>query len=177
MAIQLTGIWSYAMPMANKPFLVVTILLVTAFAAAQSTTPNVRPRASDLGLKVSILPTGRLDAITDVAGVEVGHTTIISGDSIRTGVTAVLPHSGNLYREKVPGAIFVGNGFGKLTGSTQVDEMGEIETPIVLTNTASIPRVADAVTTYILTLPGNENVLSVNPVIGETNDVYINDIR
>jgi D-aminopeptidase len=92
-------------------------------------------------------------------------------------VTAILPHSGDLYRDKVPGAIFVGNGFGKLTGSTQVDEMGEIETPIVLTNTASVPRVADAVTTYILTLPGNENVLSVNPVIGETNDGYLNDIR
>src|SRR5881396_2943569 len=154
------------MHMANKLFAVATLWLVTAFAAAQSTTTNVRPRASDLGLKVGILPTGRLDSITDVAGVEVGHTTIISGDNVRTGVTAVLPHSGNLYREKVPGAIFVGNGFGKLTGSTQVDEMGEIETPIMLTNTASVSRVADAVTTYILTLPGNEDVLSVNPVIG-----------
>src|ERR1700745_277338 len=115
------------MPMANKPFAVASILLVTAFAAAQSTTPNVRPRASDLGLKVGILPTGALDAITDVAGVEVGQTTIVRGDNIRTGVTAVLPHSGNLYRDKVPGAIFVGNGFGKLAGSTQVDEMGDIE--------------------------------------------------
>jgi D-aminopeptidase len=130
-----------------------------------------------LGLKVGILPTGRLNAITDVAGVEVGHTTIISGNNIRTGVTAVLPHSGNLYREKVPGAIFVGNGFGKLAGSTQVDEMGEIETPILLTNTASVPRVTDAVTTYILTLPGNEDVFTVNPVVGETNDGYLSDIR
>jgi len=155
----------------------VALLSLAPFVSAQSISSNTRPRASDLGLKVGILPTGRLDAITDVAGVEVGHTTIINGDNIRTGVTAVLPHSGNLYREKVPGAIFVGNGFGKLTGSTQVDEMGEIETPIVLTNTASVPRVADAVTTYILTLPGNENVLSVNPVIGETNDGYLNDIR
>jgi D-aminopeptidase len=92
-------------------------------------------------------------------------------------VTAVLPHTGNIFREKVPGAIFVGNGFGKLTGSTQVDEMGEIETPILLTNTVSVPRVADAVTSYILTLPGNEDVLSVNPVVGETNDGYLNDIR
>jgi len=152
-------------------------LLLASSVSAQSTSSNTRPRASDLGLKVGILPTGLLNAITDVAGVEVGHTTIINGDNVRTGVTAVLPHSGNLYRDKVPGAIFVGNGFGKLTGSTQVDEMGEIETPIVLTSTASVPRVADAVTTYILTLPGNENVLSVNPVIGETNDGYLNDIR
>jgi D-aminopeptidase len=152
-------------------------LLLASSVCAQSTSSNTRPRASDLGLKVGILPTGPLNAITDVAGVEVGHMTIINGDNVRTGVTAVLPHTGNLYRDKVPGAIFVGNGFGKLTGSTQVDEMGEIETPIVLTNTASVPRVADAVTTYILTLPGNENVLSVNPVIGETNDGYLNDIR
>src|SRR5437868_12555622 len=152
-------------------------LLLALSVSAQSASSNTRLRASDLGLKVGILPTGPLNAITDVAGVEVGHTIIITGDNVRTGVTAVLPHSGNLYRDKVPGAIFVGNGFGKLTGSTQVDEMGEIETPIVLTNTASDPRVADAVTTYILTLPGNENVLSVNPVIGETNDGYLNDIR
>ena len=152
-------------------------LLLASSVSAQSTSSNRRPRASDLGVKVGILPTGPLNAITDVAGVEVGHTTITNGDNVRTGVTAVLPHSGNLYRDKVPGAIFVGNGFGKLTGSTQVDEMGEIETPIVLTNTASVPRVADAVTTYILTLPGNENVLSVNPVVGETNDGYLNDIR
>src|SRR5437879_12227405 len=100
MAIQLARVWSYAMPMANKPFLVVTIWLVTAFAAAQSTTPNVRPRASDLGLRVGILPTGPLDAITDVAGVEVGQTTITRGDDVRTGVTAVPPHPGNLFREK-----------------------------------------------------------------------------
>lgn len=150
---------------------------LTTFAFPQSTTFSTRPRASDLGLKVGILPTGSLNGITDVAGVEVGHTTVITGDNVRTGVTAVLPHSGNLYRDKVPGAIFVGNGFGKLTGSTQVDELGEIETPIVLTNTVSVPQVADAVTTYILSLPGNERVLSVNPVVGETNDGYLNDIR
>jgi D-aminopeptidase len=154
-----------------------TFLLLTCDASGQNTRSNRRPRASDLGLKIGILAAGPLNAITDVAGVEVGHTTVISGDNIRTGVTAILPHSGNLYRDKVPGAIFVGNGFGKLTGSTQVDEMGEIETPILLTNTASVPRVADAVTTYILALPGNEDVLSVNPVVGETNDGYLNDIR
>ena len=165
------------MPMPNKLFAAATALLVATFAAAQNTTPNARPRASDLGLKVGILPTGPLDAITDVAGVEVGHTTIIRGDNIRTGVTAVLPHSGNLYREKVPGAIFVGNGFGKLAGSTQVDEMGSIETPILLTSTTSVPRVADALISYMLALPGNDDVLSINPVVGETNDGYLSDIR
>src|SRR5438128_9477427 len=165
------------MHMANKLFAVATLWLVTAFAAAQSTTTNVRPRASDLGLKVGILPTGPLDAITDVAGVEIGQTTIIRGDNIRTGVTAVLPHSGNLYREKVPGAIFVSNGFGKLAGSTQVDEMGNIEAPILLTSTTSVPRAADALISYMLALPGNEDVLSINPVVGETNDGYLNDIR
>jgi D-aminopeptidase len=163
--------------MVNKLFAVATFLLATAFAVAQNTTPSVRPRASDLGLKVGILPTGPLNAITDVGGVEVGQTTIIRGDNIRTGVTAVLPHSGNLYREKVPGAIFVGNGFGKLTGSTQVDEMGDIEAPILLTSTTSVPRVADAVISYMLALPGNEDVLSINPVVGETNDGFLNDIR
>jgi D-aminopeptidase len=155
--------------------LVMTLALAAGFA--QDKTPHARPRASDLGLKVGILPPGPLNGITDVAGVEVGHTTIIRGDNIRTGVTAILPHSGNLYREKVPGAIFVGNGFGKLTGSTQVEEMGDIEAPILLTSTTSVPRVADALTSYVLTLPGNENVLSVNPVVGETNDGYLNDIR
>src|SRR5436190_9265130 len=165
------------LPMANKLFAVATVWLVTALAAAQNTTTSARPRASDLGLKVGILPSGPLDTITDVAGVEVGQTTIIRGDNIRTGVTAVLPHSGNLYREKVPGAIFVGNGFGKLAGSTQVDEMGNIETPILLTSTTSVPRAADALVSYMLALPGNEEVLSINPVVGETNDGYLSDIR
>jgi D-aminopeptidase len=163
--------------MARRLIAVAAFLLLSSLVSAQSRSSHTRPRASDLGLKVGILPTGPLNSITDVAGVEVGHTTIISGDNVRTGVTAVLPHAGNLYRDKVPGAIFIGNGFGKLTGSTQVDEMGEIETPILLTNTVSVPGVADAVTTYILSLPGNEDVLSVNPVVGETNDGYLNDIR
>jgi D-aminopeptidase len=165
------------MCMANKLFTIAMVLLATAYAAAQGASPNARPRVSDLGLKVGVLPTGPLDAITDVAGVEVGQTTIVRGDNIRTGVTAVLPHTGNLYREKVPAAIFVGNGFGKLTGSTQVDEMGNIETPILLTSTTSVPRVADAVISYMLALPGNEDVLSINPVVGETNDGYLSDIR
>ena len=165
------------MSMVNKLFTFATVLLTTAFAVADGNAPHDRPRVSDLGLRVGILPTGPLDAITDVAGVEVGSTTIIRGDKIRTGVTAVLPHSGNLYREKVPAAIFVANGFGKLTGSTQVDEMGDIETPILLTSTTSVPRVADALVSYMLSLPGNEEVLSINPVVGETNDGYLNDIR
>src|SRR5439155_20543481 len=154
-----------------------SVLLVISAASAQSTTSVTRPRSSDLGLKVGILPTGPLDAITDVAGVEVGHTTVIHGDDVRTGVTAIVPHPGNLYREKVPGAVFVGNGFGKLAGFTQVEEMGDLETPILLTSTTSVPRVADALITYMLALPGNEDVLSINPVVGETNDGYLSDIR
>lgn len=152
------------------------IMLVSA-AFSQSAAPNQRPRASDLGLKIGVLPVGPLDAITDVAGVEVGHTTIIRGDDVRTGVTAILPHAGNLFREKVPGAVFVGNAFGKLAGSTQVNELGEIETPILLTCTLCVPRVADAVIDYMLALPGNEDVQSINPLVGETNDGYLNDIR
>jgi D-aminopeptidase len=118
-----------------------------------------------------------LNAITDVAGVAVGHTTLIRGDDVRTGVTAVLPHNGNLFREKVPGAVFVGNGFGKLAGSTQVDELGEIETPILLTSTLNVPRAADALIEYMLALPGNEDVRSINPLVAETNDGQLNDIR
>ncbi|MGA9447129.1 MAG: P1 family peptidase [Candidatus Sulfotelmatobacter sp.] len=163
--------------MAKKILAAATVLLVISAASAQSRTSDARPRASDLGLKVGILPTGPLDAITDVAGVEVGQTTIVRGDDLRTGVTAILPHPGNLYREKVPGAVFVGNGFGKLAGSTQVDEMGDIETPILLTSTTSVPRVADALISYMLALPGNEDVLSINPLVGETNDGYLSDIR
>src|SRR5206468_13080524 len=110
-------------------------------------------------------------------GVRGGHTTLMRGDKVRTGVTCVLPHGGNLFREKVPGAVFVGNGFGKLAGSTQVNELGEIETPILLTSTLAVPRVADAVIDYMLALPGNEDVRSINPLVGETNDATLNDIR
>ena len=163
--------------MSKKVVLFAPLMFVTAFASAQNTNSPARPRAADLGLKVGVLPAGPLDAITDVSGVEVGQTTIIRGDDIRTGVTAILPHASNLFQEKVPGAIFVGNGFGKLAGSTQVEEMGNIETPILLTSTTSVPRVADAVISYMLALPGNEKVLSINPVVGETNDGQLNDIR
>jgi D-aminopeptidase len=136
-----------------------------------------RMRARDLGIAPGILSTGSLNAITDVTGVRVGHVTLLEGDSIRTGATAVLPHAGNLFRERVPAGIAVGNGFGKLMGSTQVIELGEIETPIVLTNTLAVPQAADAIIEWTLSQPGNEDVVSVNPLVGETNDGYLNDIR
>ncbi len=139
--------------------------------------PSERPRARQLGIVIGILPPGSLNAITDVDGVRVGHTTRIEGESIRTGVTAVLPHTGNPFQEKVPSAIVVGNGFGKLVGSTQVDELGTMETPIILTNTLSTFAAADALVSYVLSLEGNEKVRSVNPVVAETNDGYLNDIR
>ena len=160
-----------------KSFITVAVFLTTVASLMEAQTSEHRPRAAELGLKVGILPAGPLDAITDVAGVTVGHKTIIEGDDVRTGVTAVIPHPGNIFREKVPGAVFVGNGFGKLAGTTQVEEMGNIETPILLTSTTSVPRVADALISYVLNTPGKEDVLSVNPVVGETNDGYLNDIR
>src|SRR5215467_12999450 len=136
-----------------------------------------RPRARDAGVIVGVLPTGPFNAITDVAGVTVGHTTLNQGDNVRTGVTAILPHGGNLFREKVPGAVFVGNAFGKLAGSTQVEELGTIETPIVLTNTLSVGAGIEGAVRWTLDQPGNENVRSVNAVVGETNDGTLNDIR
>src|ERR1700722_9637878 len=153
--------------------------LFTVFAgvAVGATQDLPRPRVRDLGVVVGVLPTGPLNAITDVEGVAVGNTTLIKGDGIRTGVTAILPHRGNIFKEKVPGAVVVANGFGKLAGSTQVNELGEIETPILLTSTLSVPKVADAVIDYVLGLSGNEDVVSVNPLVGETNDARLNDIR
>ena len=131
------------------------IFILNANAFTQTNMPeNKRPRAREIGLKIGILPTGKLNSITDVAGVSVGHQTIIRGENIRTGVTAILPHSGNLFREKVPGAVFVGNGFGKLMGSTQVNELGEIETPILLTSTLSVPKTADFLLDYMLNFRG-----------------------
>jgi D-aminopeptidase len=134
-------------------------------------------RAREYGIEIGILKPGPLNAITDVPGVKVGQVTLIEGDSVRTGVTAVIPHDGNLFREKVPAAIFVANGFGKLTGYTQVEELGNLETPVILTNTLSVPAAMAAVIDYTLTRPGNENVMSVNAVVGETNDGRLNDIR
>jgi D-aminopeptidase len=136
-----------------------------------------RPSARELGVVVGVLPPGSLNAITDVAGVRVGQVTIVRGDSINTGVTAIVPHGGNVFRDKVPAAIVVGNGFGKLAGFTQVQELGELESPVVLTCTLCVPRAADAVLTYLLSLPGNENVRSANAVVGETNDGFLSDIR
>jgi D-aminopeptidase len=148
------------------------LLTLAPLASAQP-----RPRAADLGIPAGTLSRGPLDAITDVGGVRVGHTTVVRGDNVRTGVTVILPHSGNLFRDKVPGAVFIGNAFGKLAGSTQVQELGEIETPIALTSTLNVPRVADSLLDYLLALPGNEQVRSINPLVGETNDGYLNDIR
>jgi D-aminopeptidase len=159
------------------PILTATLLTAQHSYLSLTQQSNQRPRVRDSGIIVGVLSPGPLNSITDVQGVLVGHTTIIRQENIRTGVTAVLPHNGNLFREKVPGAVFVGNGFGKLMGSTQVNELGEIETPILLTSTLSVPRVADALIDYILSLPGNEDVQSVNPLVAETNDGYLNDIR
>mgnify|MGYP003646174376 CR=1 FL=1 len=136
-----------------------------------------RVRVRELGISPGVLETGKNNTITDVDGVKVGHVTVIQGRSIRTGATAILPHGGNLYQDKVPAAVHVGNGFGKLMGSSQILELGEIETPIVLTNTLAVPRAADAILNWTLKYPGNEKVGSVNAVVGETNDGRLNDIR
>ena len=136
-----------------------------------------RPRARELGIVPGILPPGPLNAITDVRGVRVGHVTVMEGDDIRTGATAIVPHEGNLYQDKLPAGVAVGNGYGKLMGATQIMEFGEIETPIILTNTLAVPRAADAILDWTLVQPGNESVVSVNPVVGETNDGRLNNIR
>jgi D-aminopeptidase len=138
---------------------------------------ELRHRARELGITPGILPVGKWNAITDIAGVKVGHVTLMEGDDIRTGVSAIIPPGGNIYQEKVPAGIAVGNGFGKLMGSTQVEELGEIETPIVLTNTLAVPIAAQALIEWTLVQAGNEEVRSVNPVVGETNDGWLNNIR
>lgn len=149
------------------------IALLSTLAAAEQT----RPRARDLGLTPGVFAPGPLNAITDVAGVRVGQVTLILGENVRTGVTAVLPHGGNLFQEKVAGAVFVGNAFGKLAGSTQVEELGTIETPIVLTNTLAVGTAVEAIVRLTLAQPGNEGIRSVNALVGETNDGGLNDIR
>ncbi|HEY0154661.1 MAG TPA: P1 family peptidase [Longimicrobium sp.] len=151
------------------------VLLLALMAAAPSSAQ--RPRAREAGVVIGILPTGPANAITDVEGVRVGQVTVSEGDSVRTGVTAILPHAGNLFRERVPAAIHVGNGFGKLLGSTQVRELGELETPVLLTCTLCVWRAADAMAGWLLAQPGMEDVRSINPVAGETNDGTLNDIR
>lgn len=151
------------------------VCCVSAQAQAQAQSPRARSR--DLGVAPGIFRTGALNAITDVAGVKVGQVTLVEGDAIRTGVTAILPHGGNAYLERVPASVFVGNGFGKLTGSTQVAELGELETPILLTCTLCVWKAADAMVAWMLALPGMEKVRSLNPLVAETNDGGLNDIR
>jgi D-aminopeptidase len=156
------------------PLALGALLAGHALAAQQP----AHPRARDLGIAPGLLPPGPLNAITDVAGVRVGHATVREGDSVRTGVTAILPHGGNLYLDRVPAAVHVGNGFGKLLGVTQVAELGELETPILLTCTLCVWRAADALVAHLLAQPGMAEVRSINPVVGETNDGYaLNAIR
>ena len=150
-------------------------LSLGAQSASEAGQPDPRPR--ELGIAPGILPTGDLNAITDVEGVRVGHVTLIQGDAVRTGVTAILPHGGNIYRDKLPAGFVQLNGYGKFAGSTQIIELGEIETPIVLTNTLSVPQGMEGVIRWTLAQDGNEEVRSVNAVVGETNDGYLNDIR
>ncbi len=157
------------------PKLLLLLLLMTGiFSPAKS---QDRKRAREYGISIGVLPTGKENAITDVPGVRVGHITLKEGENIRTGVTAIIPHEGNLFQEKVPAAVYVGNGFGKLAGSSQVQELGNLETPIILTNTLGVGTALNGVVKYTLDLPGNEKVGSVNAVIGETNDGFLNDIR
>ena len=152
-------------------------LLVMFAMPMNSQTSSDRPRAREAGVIVGLLPPGPLNSITDVAGVRVGHTTLREGDSICTGVTVIVPHAGNVFEERVPAAIHVGNGFGKLLGVTQVRELGELETPILLTSTLSVWQAADALVAWLLAQPGMKDVRSINPVVGETSDGFLSDIR
>ena len=158
-----------------RDFFLALILMIAVDVSSQNE-PS-RARARDLGVDVGILQPGPNNAITDVMGVKVGHCTVWEGDSIRTGVTVIIPAEGNLFQEKIPAAIYNANAFGKLAGYTQVEELGTLETPIGLTNTLSVPRVVEALVKYTLSQPGNEKIMSVNAVVGETNDGFLNDIR
>lgn len=151
--------------------------IIAALFLIQVAIMNGQKRIRDYGIEIGVLKTGKFNAITDVEGILVGHETLLEGENIRTGVTAILPHSGNIFQSKVPAAIYIGNGFGKLAGYSQVKELGNIETPIILTNTLSVPAASEALISYTLDLPGNEDVRSVNSVVGETNDGWLNDIR
>ena len=165
------------MTLTTRLLLALGVGALTLRAASLPTVAETRPRARDLGVAPGVFSPGTFNAITDVADVRVGHVTLIEGDRVRTGVTAIVPHGRNLFQDKVAGAVFVGNAFGKLAGSTQVDELGTIETPIVLTNTLAVGTAVEAVVRYTLAQPGNEDVRSVNALIGETNDGGLNDIR
>jgi len=153
-------------------YLLLSLLLLMAISSGAQ-----KKRAREYGINIGILHPGKWNAITDVPGVRVGQVAIVHGDSVHTGVTAILPHDGNIFQEKVPAAIFIGNGFGKLTGYSQVEELGNLETPVILTNTLSVPAAADALIDYTFSFPENKGVKSVNPVVGETNDGGLNDIR
>jgi len=170
--------WSHPNPARGRARFLAVLALVFSLnpLTAMSQTVN-RPRARDLGIQIGVFPSGRYNAITDVEGVRVGQVTVWEGTDVRTGITAVLPHPGNVFREKVPGAIVVGNGFGKLLGVTQLRELGEIETPILLTCTLCVWKAADAMVEWLLAGEGMEGVGSVNPVVGETNDGGLSDIR
>ncbi len=159
------------------PAAVVALVLIALFPSLLMSQAAERPRARDLGMTVGVFPVGPYNAITDVPGVRVGQVTVWEGDDVRTGVTAIVPHEGNLFRDKVPGAVVVGNGFGKLLGVTQVRELGEMETPILLTCTLCVWRAADAMVEWLLGQEGMEGVGSINPVVGETNDGGLSDIR
>ena len=153
------------------------VVLAVAAGASSFAQEGARPRARELGIAPGVFQPGPLNAITEVAGVRVGHATMIEGDHVRTGVTVIVPHTGNVFQDKVPGAVFVGNAFGKLAGSTQVDELGTIETPIALTNTLSVGAAIEGLVRWTIDQAGNENVRSVNALVGETNDGGLNDIR
>jgi D-aminopeptidase len=173
--------WGYGLP-ARKMIAAMLVSVATLGGAAEPGTrskPMEKPRqrCRELGITVGVLPAGPLNAITDVPGVRVGHRTLVEGKGVRTGVTAVLPHGDSIFQQKVPAAVVVGNGFGKLVGVTQVRELGVLESPIILTNTLSTFMAADAVVAHMLKQPGNEQVRSINPVVGECNDGYLNDIR
>ena len=157
----------------HAPLLITLLILILLPMSSFSQDNNLR----QYGIKIGVMDTGPLNAITDVEGVQVGHTTLIEEDHIRTGATAIRPHPGNVFQQKVPAAVYVGNGFGKLAGSTQIKELGNLETPIVLTNTLSVPTAADALIDHTFNYEENSNVRSVNPVVGETNDGYLNNIR
>ncbi len=153
-------------------FIPILITFLLTFSISEE-----RVRVREIGVNPWILKPGKFNAITDVEGVKVGHFTLVEGENVRTGVTAILPHDGNIFMEKVSAGIYVGNGFGKLMGFTQIEELGCIETPIILTNTLSVPVAGEAIIEYTISLKSNENVRSVNPVVGECNDGFLNDIR
>ncbi|MGW8266298.1 MAG: P1 family peptidase, partial [Longimicrobiales bacterium] len=169
---------SVLVPMKSRNYRLAAFALMIALTPTTAMTQQTdRPRARDLGMEIGVFPTGANNAITDVEGVRVGQVTVWEGADVRTGVTAILPHPGNVFREKVPAAVVVGNGFGKLLGVTQVQELGEMETPILLTCTLCVWRAADYMVAWLLERDGMEGVRSINPVVGETNDGGLNDIR